>query len=152
MKSVEKIAATLLISVSIILMVLFAYVATGRPLTQVEAIGLQFLALFAGLLGSYIFGRQVSRGSIGEIIKPYARSAFRRLISLYRSLSRVARIIEEDGHGDATSKISIIKAIVVEQIATANDALADWEDVVPESVEELRREMKIEQQRESNNG
>ena len=149
MKSVEKIAATLLISVSIVFMVLFAYVATRRPLTPVEAIGLQFFGLFAGLLGSYIFGRQ---GSIGEIIKPYARSAFRRLISLYFSLSRVARIIEEDKHGDATSKINIIKAIVVEQIATANDALEDWQDVVPESVEELRRGMKIEEQRESNNG
>lgn len=151
MKSIEKIVATVSIVVSLALMFLFAYVATERPLTEVEAIVLQFLALFAGLVGSYIFGRHASRDSIGEVIKPYARSAFRRLISLYRSLSRVARIIEADEPEDAALKINVIRAIVVEQIATADDALADWQDVVPESVEELRKEMQ-EEQRESNNG
>ena len=77
------------------------------------------------------------------MVEPHARSAFRRLISLYQSLSRVATIIEEEGNGDAT-KIEIVKAIVIEQIATANDALADWHDIVPESVEELRSGMQID--------
>ena len=36
-------------------------------------------------------------------------------------------------------KLKIIEAIVVEQISTADDALADWQDVVPESVAELTR-------------
>ena len=30
-----------------------------------------------------------------------------------------------------------LEAIVVEQIATANDALEDWRDIVPEDVKEL---------------
>lgn len=143
MKSVEKIAATLLIFIALILMSLVAYTATQRELTEMEAIVFQFLALLAGIGGSYIFGRRASRETIRETIEPHARSAFRRLISLYRSLSRVAAIIESEETRDDASKIDIIRAIVVEQIATADDALADWQDVVPEAVEEMRKDMRI---------
>ena len=143
MKSAETIAAVLLILISLMLMFLFAYTATKRALTEVEAIILQFLALLAGIGGSYIFGRRTSKESIRETIEPHARSAFRRLISLYRSISRVAQIIESEEPRDDASKIDIIRAIVVEQIATADDALADWQDVVPEAVEEMRKEMRI---------
>ena len=144
MKRVETIAATLLIFISVMLMFLFAYTATERALTEIEAIVFQILALLAGIGGSYIFGRRTSKESIRETIEPHARSAFRRLISLYRSISRVAQIIEsEEPPRDDASKIDIIRAIVVEQIATADDALADWQDVVPEAVEEMRKEMRI---------
>ena len=144
MKNMETIATTLLIFISLMLMFLFAYTATKRALTEVEAIVLQFLALLAGVGGSYIFGRRTSKESIRETIEPHARSAFRRLISLYRSISRVAQIIEaEEPPRDDASKIDIIRAIVVEQIATADDALADWQDVVPEAVKEMRKEMRI---------
>ena len=91
-------------------------------------------------MGSYIFGLRASKDKVKEIIEPNARSAFRRLISLFRSLSRVARITESEKYDDST-KVEIIKAIVIEQIATANDALADWEDIVPKSVEELKKGM-----------
>lgn len=93
-------------------------------------------------MGSYIFGRRASTDKIHEIVEPYARSAFRRLISLFQSLSRVAMISENDKIDDST-KVVIIKAIVIEQIATANDALADWEDIVPNSVEELKVGMNL---------
>ena len=70
-------------------------------------------------------------------MEPHARSAFRRLISLYNGLSRVARAIA--GTEDDAVKLKIIEAIVVEQISTADDALADWEDVVPEAVAEITK-------------
>ena len=149
MKSAETIAATLLIFISVMLMLLFAYTATERDLTEVEAIVLQFLTLLAGIGGSFIFGRKSSKESIRETIEPHARSAFRRLISLYRSISHVAAIIESEAPRDDASKLDIIRAIVVEQIATADDALADWQDVVPEAVEEMRREMRIAEQGEA---
>ena len=149
MKSVETISATLLICLSILVMSLFAYIATKRALTEIEAILLQFFALLAGIGGSYIFGRKTSKESIRETIEPHARSAFRRLISLYRSISHVATIIESEEPRDDASKIDIIRAIVVEQIATADDALADWQDVVPEAVEEMRKEMRIAQREET---
>ena len=150
MKNMETISATLLIFISLMLMFLFAYTATERALTEIEAVVFQILALLAGIGGSYIFGRRTSKESIRETIEPHARSAFRRLISLYRSISRVAQIIESEGPPrDDASKIDIIRAIVVEQIATADDALADWQDVVPEAVEEMRKEMRIAEGGES---
>ena len=82
MKSVETIAATVLIFISLTLMSLFAYTATQRELTEMEATVLQFLALLAGIGGSYIFGSRTSKESIRETIEPHAQSAFRRLISL----------------------------------------------------------------------
>lgn len=133
----ERSAPVIFVCVSISLMVLFGVIATERPLTEVEAIVLQFLTLCSGLFGSYIFGRQTSQNKLKEMMTPYARSAFRRLISLYHSLSRVAGIIE--GNSDDSLKVYTIRAIVIEQIATANDALADWQDIVPELVDELRK-------------
>ena len=50
-------------------------------------------------------------------------------------------IIEMDD--DESSKIKIIRAIAIEQIETANDAMEDWQDIVPESVDELRKKMEI---------
>ena len=133
----ERIAPAIFVLVSISLMVLFGVTATKRPLTELEAIILQFLTLSLGLVGSYVFGRQTSQNKLKEMVAPYARSAFRRLISLYQSISRVAGIIEGDSN-DST-KIHAIRAIVIEQIATANDALADWQDIVPELVDELKK-------------
>lgn len=149
MKSVEKIAATVLIFISLILMFLFAYTATKRALTELEAIVFQIFAVLAGIGGSYIFGRRALKESIRETVEPHARSAFRRLISLYRSISRVAAIIELEEPRDDASKLDIIRAIVVEQIATADDALADWRDVVPDAVEEMRKETRIAEQGEA---
>ena len=140
METVEKIAPAIFIFISIVLMSLYGYIAIGRPLTEVEVVVFQFLSLSSALVGSYIIGRRTSKEKINKILEPYARSAFRRLISLYQSISRVAQIIDEDE--DDSIKIQIINAIVIEQISTANDALADWEDIVPESVEELKKGMK----------
>lgn len=139
MRNIEKSIPVLFVIAAFVLMALFGYLATTRPLTEMEAYVLQILSLFSGLVGSYIFGRQITQDSIKEIVEPHARSAFRRLISLYRSISRVAEIIEEDD--DDRQKIAVIRAIVIEQIATADDALEDWRDLVPESVEELKKEI-----------
>lgn len=149
MKSVEKIAATVIIVISLIMMLLFAYTATERALTGIEAIVFQIFAVLVGIAGSYIFGLRALKESIRETVEPHARSAFRRLMSLYRSISRVAATIDSEEPRDDAAKIAIIRAIVVEQIATANDALADWRDMVPEAVEEMRKETRIAEQGEA---
>ena len=135
MRSSDKLAVFFLIGLSILLMCFLVYAAFERTLTPVEVIALQIITLLAGIGGSYLFGRQSARDAGKEMIEPHARSAFRRLISLYEGLSRVANVIEEP-EADAV-KLKVIRAIVVEQISTADDALADWEDVVPEAVAEL---------------
>lgn len=135
MKSIEKLAPPCLVLVSIGFLLLFGYNATQRPLTNMEAYVFQIFALFLGLTGSYVFGRRAT------ITGPHARSAFRRLASLYRSMGRVANIIAEEEREDDATKMKIIEVIVMEQITTVDDALADWQDIVPESVEELRQEL-----------
>jgi len=117
-------------------------VASQRDLTALENTLLQAFSLAFGLTGSFLFGKQSAKEAAKEMIKPHARSAFRRLISLYESLSRVALEIE---NYKATIKkqnsplvIERLEAIVIEQLATADDALEDWNDIVPEEVSELK--------------
>ena len=142
MKSIEKSLPFACMMVALLLMAFFGYQATEHSLTELEAYGFQAFSLVIGLTGSYFFGRRLSKGAIKEIVEPHARSAFRRLISLYRSIYRVVEII--DGEDSDGQKIAVIRAIVVEQMDTAEDALDDWRDLVPESVEELSRKLRQE--------
>lgn len=145
MKLLERITPFLLVVASLGVAGLFAYIATERTLTNLESVILQAFALGAGLVGSFVFGRQSAREAAREIIKPHARSAFRRLLSLYQSLSRVGTTIEasqkSDSPEDNEVTLAKLEAIVIEQLATADDALEDWRDIVPEDVEELRQRL-----------
>ena len=120
------------------------YIATQRTLTGLENTLLQAFSLVSGLIGSFYFGKQSSIDAAKQIVKPHARSAFRRLISLYESLSRVAFEIENSKlNGDEAITIAKMEAIVIGQLATADDdALEDWRDIVPEDVDELRSKLK----------
>lgn len=142
MKNYKYITPALLILTSIGILGFFNYISTTRDLTYLELTISQILPLAVGLFGSYIFAQQSATKAGREIIKPYARSAFRRLLSLYMSISRVANIIEmsknsEDSHGT----LDKVEVIVREQLATADDALEDWRDIVPEEVDELSRKI-----------
>ena len=138
---IDLLVPSLLILVSIVVACFFVKIASQRTLTQLENIMLQAFILGAGLIGSFVFGKQSAKQAAKELIKPHARSAFRRLIFLYQSLSRLAETIEqgkqENSRVNANMVLDKLEAIVVEQIATANDALEDWRDIVPEDVEEL---------------
>lgn len=118
------------------------FVASQRDLTGLENTLLQAFSLAFGLTGSFLFGKQSAKEAAKEMIKPHARSAFRRLISLYESLSRVA--LEIENYKVSIKKqnsplvIERLEAIVIEQLATADDALEDWNDIVPEEVSELK--------------
>jgi hypothetical protein len=154
MKHIEPIFAGALIVLSILVAIVFTVVATDRALTALEGTLLQVFSLASGLAGSFIFGRASARSAAREFIKPHARSAFRRLISLFKSLSRVATDINASVGGNAAELKSLalrLQAIVVEQIATADDALEDWRDIVPEDVEELKAALS-DTTREQENG
>lgn len=125
----------------------FVHVTTTRTLTGLESVLLQIFTLVTGLVGSFMFGRQSAQEAAKELIKPHARSAFRRLLSLYDSLSRVAYTIESSQNFDSQEDYQIafakLEGIVVEQLTTASDALEDWSDIVPEDVEELRQRLSL---------
>lgn len=130
------------IFIAVAVAIAFVVLSAIRDMTNIETAAFQSFSLIAGLIGSYIYGKRSAKESASEMLKPHARSAFRRLISLYRSLSRVATEVQAcNSDSDSRTKemaLSRIEAIVTEQIATAGDALHDWHDIVPNEVEGLR--------------
>ena len=78
-----------------------------------ESVLLQFFSLAMGLLGSYIFGRESVRSAARDVIKPHARSAFRRLLSLYASLSRLAVAIQA---AKPANRNSFVEATVLDKL------------------------------------
>lgn len=145
MKNLEYVVPALLICMSVAGFCVFAYVATDRPLTDLESVFLQAFSGLTGFLGTFLIGRQSARSAAAEFIKPHARSAFRRLLSHYQSLHRMVTIIDLsksskmlDQYKEALARL---EEIATTQISTADDALADWEDIVPEDIEELRKKL-----------
>ena len=153
MKPMEKYVIFPIALFSTATVIFLSYEASRRDFSQLDSVLLQLFSLFIGVTASFYFGRQSAKSAAKEIIKPHARSAFRRLLSLYKSLSRLAAVIEVSrrNKGISSEGISVLdrlQATVIEQIATADDALEDWRDIVPEDVEELQRRVRIAGQME----
>lgn len=142
MKVHEKLLAGMLILISLGMMIFIIVVALERALSWVEAIVMQAFSLLAALGSSYLFSRQGTEKLAKEMFAPHARSAFRRIVSLYRGVSHMAQIVDsekDDRIKDDNSRLIAIKTIALEQIQTANDALEDWREVIPDAVEELEK-------------
>ena len=135
--------ATGMLLASLVAAIVLGWTSAQRQLSGVEAGLIQLFALSFGFLASFIFGQISAEHAGRELVRSHARSAFRRVLSLYRSLSRLASVIESDREatggrsGSAKGTLEKLEAIVVEQIATAGDAVADWRDICPKDVEEL---------------
>lgn len=129
----------LLLGVCIVVVIVFVALTLFKVPTTFEVVLFQLLILVTGLLGSYIFGRTSAHASALELIKPHARSAFRRVTTLYSSLYRLSERIEELNEGDHDNRLELIQALVNEQITTGQDAMEDWRDIVPEEVEQIER-------------
>ena len=133
----------LLVALAILVSAIFVVVATFRDLSALENTLLQVFSLGVGLVGSYILGQESARDAGREMMKPHARSAFRRLLSLTQSLSRLAQTMETVRPGpadnaEAAAIVDRLEGIVVEQITQAADALEDWRDVLPEEFQAMR--------------
>ena len=138
----DKKAGIWLIIVSIVVAVIFTVTASFRDLTGLENVFFQVIILDISLTGTFIIGRESARESAKDLIKPQARSAFRRLLSQYRSLGRLVEAIQSAKPANNLDSVNFLildklESLVIEQIATADDALEDWRDIIPEEVEEL---------------
>jgi hypothetical protein len=138
----DRKAGPVLVGIAIVVSVVFIAVSSYRELSALENTFFQVFALGIGLVGSYIMGRASAVEAGREIIKPHARSAFRRLISLTKSLSRLVQTIDAirvtRTHSEQTLIVlDRVEGIVIEQIATAADALEDWRDVLPDEFRAL---------------
>ena len=123
--------------------VVFATIAAIRDLTSLESVLLQFIALAIGCGVSYWVGKTSVKEAAEEIIKPHAKSAFRRLIFLYLTLRKAANIIKSSNSSESQEEYEMLLArleeIIAAQLITADHALEDWNDIVPEEVEELKQ-------------
>ncbi len=106
---------------------------------------MQFIALAIGCGVSYWVGQKSVRKAAGEIIKPHAKSAFRRLIFLYLTLRKAANIIKSSNSSESQEEYEMlfarIEEIIAAQLITADHALEDWNDIVPEEVQALKQEL-----------
>lgn len=143
MKNLNWFLAGLLVFIAVGISALVVYTTTTRILTPVESILWQIFALTTGLAGSFIFGRQSAREAAKEILKPHARGAARYLVSLYKSISRARSVaaVELPQSFESYERYYVIRAyltaIFTEQLATADDALENWRDILEEEVEDL---------------
>lgn len=140
----DKRSGMILVGAAALVSLAFVIVAAIRQLSPLENTLLQVISLGLGLIGSYVLGQESARDTANDIIKPHARSAFRRLVSLTQSLSRLVQTMRSirpaDGQNpEATAIIDRIESIVIEQISTAADALEDWRDVLPDDVKALQK-------------
>lgn len=139
----NKRSGQLLVALAIVVSAIFIVVAAFRDLSALENTLLQVFSLGVGLVGSYILGQESARDAGREMMKPHARSAFRRLLSLTQSLSRLVQTMETVRPPDAQNPqaaaiVDRLEGIVIEQIATAADALEDWRDVLPDEFQAMK--------------
>ena len=100
--------------------------------SQEEAVG-ELLALVGGIAGSFMASRSALRS--------HARSAFRRLLSMYDGLGEIARMAESETSEERELALAKISAIARVHYQTASDALHDWSDLAPQQVAELRERL-----------
>lgn len=82
-----------LLGLSVVIAVAAVIVSAIRPLTGVENTMLWVVALIASIAGSYLFSEQSAKAAAQDVLKPVARSAFRRVLNLYASMDRLARAL-----------------------------------------------------------
>ena len=136
-----KYIVPVLIGLGILALIILVYIAATQELSSLGRVLLQIILLAISSAISLFAGQKSAREAAGEILKLHARSAFRRLLSLYQSLSRAATVIESAQSSKSDENYQVILArleeIVTEQLATADDALEGWNDIVPEDMEKL---------------
>jgi len=111
---------------------------SAKPFTALESTFFQLFILATSLVGSFYVTKRFSEKSALKALKPYARSSFRRMLSLYSGLIRLNGSFAKEIHGTKDGvPLEKLKDILNEQIYTAIDALEEWRDIIPEDVEEI---------------
>ena len=142
----------LIVLIGLVVLLGLVYIITDSPLTDLENILLQIIFLAVGCSVSFFVGQKSVKKAAEEIVKHHAKSAFRRLRALYDNLSRAANVIESGQVSDSQENYQVtlarLEEIVAAQLITADDALEDWNDIVPEEVEELKQKLQYNDTKE----
>jgi hypothetical protein len=90
-----------------------------------------------------------------DIVRPHAKSAFRRVLSLYASLARLHKTMDSAkptlvATPQAIAAIERFHDLVIEQINTSGDTIEDWGDLVPDEVAKIKEQTAALEGRTSN--
>lgn len=137
---------------AVVLAVLTVVVALQEPPNALAAGILQAVTIVLSIFASRMFGQEAAQETARERMKPHAVSAWKRMRHLWEALGRQKDAIAEQAerleklrtNGDidfehVRSSLMALEMLVIEQISTADDAVDDWRELVPEEVERIER-------------
>ena len=143
-----------LICVGILVLSTLIYMAT-RTSSGLTSVLLQLFSLVISSGISIFGGHLLSQRRSQRTGKPHARSALRRLITLYNNLSRAGYALQslpKETVEDYRVLLTQLEEIIVEQLFAADDAIEDWADIIPEEVAQFKRASESDNITEENNG
>ena len=135
-----------MIALAVFSSVLFVNKASERKLSDLENIQFQVITMSIGLAGSYLLGGVTAREAAEHIVRPHAKSAFRRVMALYASLGRLHNTMDKVKSTlvpspEAIAAIERFQDLVIEQINTSGNTIDDWGDLVPEEVAKVKEQL-----------
>ena len=104
----------ILVSVSLVFAAVMVFASSSRELSPLESSLFQAVILGGGLSGSFLFGRMSAMQAARDVIRPHARSAFRRVLSLHRSLYSLSVRIETLQEEGGDRRLEVVRAVVDE--------------------------------------
>jgi hypothetical protein len=138
----------------IALLVLTIFVTSRKSTTNGESALWTFILFAIGLVATYYFGRKSVSEAAADLVRPQARSAGRRIVTLGKGIGFFRAAMREQ-HSAATStaaendgKVPIasidlayatLELQIEQQLLTVIDALEDWREFDPEIENELRK-------------
>lgn len=145
LKTAESNLGVIFVIIGVLIALAYIIIACFRDFSTLELILFQIFSLILSIAGSFLFGKQSAKKNAEEMIKPHARSAFRRVLGLHQSFYRMLEATDEmnfykeDVEKNKDMQIAVIKSILIEQTTIVTDAIEDWRDLIPEDLEELER-------------
>lgn len=144
--TVPIVIALILILASLAIGIYTGWLASTRQLTPLEAALAQGITLVLALAGSFWGGNLSAERMAKQLVRPYARSSFRRVRAIYFGLSQIANELSEFTNDEDTPSgwalaIGRMQSTTMIHISTADDAMDEWKDLVPDEVNELRDEI-----------
>jgi hypothetical protein len=131
----------LIIGASVVLAVVTVLVGVHKPTNALATALLQAFTFILTTLGAYTFAKASANTAARELVRPHARSAFRRQRGLYMGLGRLIDEIDsqsaEQDDENVKLGLKILRAMIIEQVGMSGDALDDWRDLVPDEVAQL---------------
>lgn len=136
----------------VLLLVLTIHVTTRKDTTNTETALWTFILFAIGLAASFYFGRQSVSAAAADVVRPQAKAAGRRLVTLGKGVGALrqalklhqgaAEVAAEREHGKVPLEMVDLASRSLEiqldlQMRTVVDALEDWRQFDPEIANEL---------------